>query len=98
MTRFALLAALLAAGTAHAGGLGRPNNISARGVGMGGAWTAFADDATAVWFNPAALSDIDPQVNVGAEVVVGPRSYTPVADDGTRGPAQKATVVAPLPS
>jgi len=98
MNRLVLLTTILAAGTAHAGGLGRPNIISARGVGMGGAWTAFADDATAVWFNPATLSDIDPQVNVGAEVVVGPRSYTPVADDGTRGPAQKATVVAPLPS
>lgn len=85
-------------GVAHAGGLGRPNGISARGVGMGGAWTAFADDSTAVYFNPAALSEVEPQANVGAEVVVGPRTYTPVADDGTRGPAQKATVVAPVPS
>ncbi len=92
------LALILASATAHAGGLGRPNNISARGVGMGGAWTAWADDATAVWFNPAALSDVEPQVDVGAEIVIGPRTYTPVADDGTRGTPQKATVVAPVPS
>jgi len=65
---------------------------------MGGAWTAWADDASAVYFNPAALDDADQQVDVGGELVVGPRSYTPVADDGTRGAAQKATVVAPLPS
>ena len=89
---------VLGAATAHAGGLGRPNGISARGVGMGGAFTAWADDATAIYFNPAALDAIDPHVMVGGELVLGPRSYTPVADDGTRGPAQEATVVAPVPS
>ncbi len=94
----AALSLILVGSVAHAGGLGRPNGISARGVGMGGAWTAFADDSTAVWFNPGALSEVEQQANVGAEVVVGPRTYTPVADDGTRGPAQKATVVAPVPS
>lgn len=83
---------------AHAGGLGRPNGISARGTGMGGAWTAWVDDATAVWFNPAALSEAAPQVDVGGELVIGPRSYTPIADDGTRGAKQEATVIAPLPS
>lgn len=98
MNRLALLAVVLAAGTADAGGLGRPNNISARGVGMGGAWVAFADDATAVYFNPAALSDAEPQIQVGAELVIGPRSYTPLMADGTSGPAQKATAFAPLPS
>lgn len=92
------LALVLVASTANAGGLGRPNGISARGVGMGGAWTAWVDDATAVWFNPAALSEAEPQIDVGGELVVGPRTYTPVADDGTRGAAQKATVVAPVPS
>ena len=92
------LALLLVATSARAGGLGRPNGISAHGVGMGGAFTAWADDATAVYFNPAALDVIDPHVMVGGELVVGPRSYTPIADDGSRGDAQKATAVAPLPS
>jgi len=95
--RVALSIALVSS-VAHAGGLGRPNGISARGTGMGGAWTAFADDATAVWFNPAAMSEAEPQANVGGELVIGPRTYTPVADDGTRGSAQDATVVAPVPS
>src|SRR5438128_11407472 len=101
MKKRVILASLLfglLAPAAHAGGLGRPNTISARGVGMGGAWVAFVDDASAVYFNPAAMTEADPQASVGAEIVVGPRTYTPVADDSTRGPAQKATVVAPVPS
>ena len=93
-----VLGLLLVPAIASAGGLGRPNGISARGVGMGGAWSAWVDDATAVFFNPAAMSDVDQQVQVGGELVVGPRSYTPLADDGTRGPAQKTTVVAPVPA
>lgn len=84
--------------TAHAGGLERPNGISARGSGMGGAWCALADDATAIWFNPGALDATDPQVMIGGEYVYGPRSYTPLAMDGTHGPAQKATVSSPVPS
>jgi long-chain fatty acid transport protein len=94
--RFALL--VLVCSTAHAGGLQRPNGISARGAGMGGAWTAFADDASAVYFNPAALDDAEQQVDVGGELVAGPRSYTPVADDGTKGATQKTTIIAPAPS
>ena len=88
---------LAAAGTAQAGGLQRPNGVSARGTGMGGAWNVWADDATAVYFNPAALDNADEELEVGAEYVYGPRSYTPLADDGTKGPAQKTTVSAPLP-
>ena len=91
-------AILVVSSTAYAGGLERPNGISARGTGMGGAFTAWADDATAVWFNPGALDAVDPQVHVGGELVVGPRSYVPVAADGTRGASQDATLVAPTPS
>ena len=89
---------LLAAANAHGGGLERPSGISARGVGMGGAFAAWADDATAVYFDPAALDDTESHVLVGGELVLNPRSYTPLADDGTHGDAQKATVVAPLPA
>ena len=59
-------------GTAYAAARRGPNGISARGVGMGGAWTAFADDPTAICFNPAALDDLDSQVMVGGEFVVRP--------------------------
>ena len=82
----------------------RPNGISARGVGMGGACHAFADDATAVYFNPGALDDLDSQVMVGGELVYGPRTYTPsrptargrrARHDGRRaGAARSASSVA----
>ena len=88
---------LLAAGSASAGGLQRPNGISARGTGMGGAWNVWADDATAVYFNPAALDNAEEEVEIGGEYVYGPRTYTPILDDGTKGPAQKTTVASPLP-
>lgn len=89
---------LVAAGTAHAGGLQRTNGISARGTGMGGAWCAWADDASAVYFNPAAMDAADSEVDVGGEFVTAPRSYTPVASDGTRGEPQKTTIASPVPT
>ena len=96
LTTTSLVVAL--AGTASAGGLQRPSGISPRGTGMGGAFVAFADDPSAIYFNPAALDAMDPQIMVGGELVYGPRTYTPVAADGTRGPEQSTTIVAPVPS
>jgi long-chain fatty acid transport protein len=95
--RFASIAIVLLAGTAHAGGLQRPNGISARGTGMGGAWNTFADDPTAIWFNPGALDDVDSQVMLGGELVYGPREYTPMTSMGP-GAKQEATILSPVPS
>jgi long-chain fatty acid transport protein len=92
------LALVLVGGSAAAGGLVRPNGISARGVGMGGAWVAWADDATATFFNPAALDVTSAHVLLGGELVYGPRSYVPLETDGTHGPSQDAATVAPVPS
>ncbi len=63
---------------AHAGGLARPNPISARSVGIGGAFSAIADDPTALHFNPAGIALL-PGLNVmvGGEFVKAPRTYTP---------------------
>jgi long-chain fatty acid transport protein len=83
---------------ADAGGLARPNPISARGVGMGGAFTALADDVTALHFNPAALGEVAPVVSIGGELVIAPRTYTPLRADGTHGPDQKTTPIVPLPA
>jgi long-chain fatty acid transport protein len=93
---FALVAAL--GGSAHAGGTQRPNGISARGVSMGGAWTALADDATAIYFNPGALDAIDPHVMIGAEYIIGPRKYTPLLPDGTSGEPESTTIASPAPT
>lgn len=92
------MALLLVSGTAYAGGTSRPNLISARGVGIGGAFTGIADDPTAVYFNPAGLDDLDSQVMVGGELVYGPRSYVPLNNDGTSGAPQDTSVVAPVPA
>jgi long-chain fatty acid transport protein len=89
---------MLAPRPAHAGGLERPNGVSARGVGMGGAWAAWVDDATAVFFNPAALSYAAPEVSIGGELVLGPRSYTPLNPDGSAGAKQTSSTTQPLPS
>jgi long-chain fatty acid transport protein len=94
-----VLALLLISSTAYAGGTVRPNpGISARGLGMGGAWAAWVDDPTAIYFNPGALDAIDPQVMVGAELVIGPRRYTPLNADGTSGEPQTTTIASPVPT
>lgn len=98
MMKRAIAVALLAATPAHAGGLGRPNPISARGVGFGGAFAALADDVTALHFNPAALSEVAPVVSIGGELVIAPRKYTPIKPDGSTGEAQTTTPVVPLPA
>lgn len=92
MKRLALLL-VAASTTADAGGTQRPNALSARGVGLGGAWTALADDPTAIYFNPGALDAVAPQIMIGGELVVAPRSYTPVS-----GESQDTTIVAPVPT
>lgn len=94
-----LLAGVAGGGAAHAGGLARPNNISARGVSLGGAFVAVADDATAWHFNPAGAAFADPGLHLGAEVVIAPRTFVPVDADGNRGPVQAPdTPVVPLPA
>jgi long-chain fatty acid transport protein len=80
------LAAVLPA-RAFAGGLARPNIISPRAVGLGGAFTAVADDVSALHYNPAGLA-LQPMggVFLGVEAVRAPRRYTPITlaeDDAT---------------
>lgn len=49
---------LLHIGSAVAGGLSTPGQ-SARSVGMGGAFSALADDGAAIFYNPAGIAQID---------------------------------------
>lgn len=97
MKRLGLLVLLIGA-TAHAGGLERPNQISARGVGLGGAFAGIADDGSAWYFNPAGAAWADDAVMIGGELIYAPRTYTPVDATGTRGADQTATAFSPLPS
>lgn len=98
MKRLAL-ALLATTGTAHAGGVERPNGIGARAVGQGGAFAAIADDATAWHWNPAGAALAAPNVVVGGELVIAPRSYLPIDADGTRGDVQRPdTPIVPAPA
>jgi long-chain fatty acid transport protein len=70
----------LISSTVLAAGLQRPNVGGARAVGMGGAYTAVADDPSAVWFNPAGLAFYgDNVVLLGGELVLLDRAYQPAA-------------------
>ena len=64
-----------------AAGLSRPNMNGARAIGLGGAFTAVADDPTAMWYNPGAPAFFgDNVVYLGGELVLTGREYTPSAD------------------
>jgi long-chain fatty acid transport protein len=66
---------------ARGAGLSRPNVVGARAVGLGGAFTAVADDPTAVWHNPSGIAIYgDNVVYLGGELVILGRSYTPDAN------------------
>lgn len=67
MRRSAVLCILMmfAATTAFAGGF-QVTAQGARAMGMGMAWTAVADDASAVYYNPAGLAFQPTQVTAGA--------------------------------
>ncbi len=55
----AVLAALPAAGFAAETAAFLDIGVGARGIGMGGAFTALADDASAVYWNPAGLARLE---------------------------------------
>ena len=75
-----LVASLLGAPRAWGAGLARPNVVGARAIGLGGAFTAVADDPTAVWHNPAGTAIYgDNTFYFGSELVFTQRSYTPDA-------------------
>lgn len=101
---FALLAGT--ALSAHAGGLARPNPVSARSVGIGGAFSAIADDPTALHFNPAGIALLPGlDIMVGGEFVKAPRTYTPKSafcdanpGDAACQPQSPTAPIRPLPT
>src|SRR5687768_14032243 len=90
-----VLAAILALApaTAAAGGLARPNGGSPRSVGMGGAFTAVADDPYCLHANPAGCASAVLSALASIELIFAPRSYEPA--DGSA--SQDANVIAPAP-
>src|SRR3990172_6276556 len=71
-TRFVLLLSLLFwAGLVVAGGLSTPGQ-GARALSMAGAFTAVADDGSAIYYTPAGISQID-----GTAIEAGAASISP---------------------
>jgi len=84
----------LAVRDARGAGLERPNVVGARAIGIGGGYTAIADDPTAVWHNPAGTAFYgDNDFYLGGELVMLRRSYTPDAQSplGQAGITNKIT-------
>lgn len=95
MSRLVVVTAItLFASHAFGAGLERPNVVGARAIGLGGGFTAVADDPTAVWHNPAGTVIYgDNVVYLGGELVLTQRSYTPDAQSplGQAGVTNKLT-------
>ncbi len=69
--------ALFFSTAATAGGFYIPEQ-GVRGMAMGNAYTAIADDASAIWFNPAGIGFQDGTViTAGADVITPTNEFTP---------------------
>jgi long-chain fatty acid transport protein len=91
--RWLTLGLVLGAARAHGAGLERPNVLGPRAIGLGGAFSAVADDPTAVWHNPAGTAIYgDNVVYLGGDLLLLGRSYTPSADSPLGMAGQTGTV------
>ncbi len=83
----ALMALLALASTSHATGF-RITAQGAKAMGMGGTFAGQADDPSAIYYNPAGITQIDgTQVQVGATIIHNPgTSFTPFPGQPTINP------------
>jgi len=91
-----LLTFLLWGGPVSAGGLSTPGQ-GARALSMAGAYTAVADDGSAVFYNPAGVSQIDGTTIEGGVAVVAPQlRYRPpggATEESTKGAVAPALFI-----
>jgi long-chain fatty acid transport protein len=88
-----ILSFLLWGGSVYAGGLSTPGQ-GARALGMGGAFTAVADDGSAIYYNPAGMCQIDgTQIEAGIALIYPEIRYTM-----PNGVTEKSTKSALLPT
>lgn len=83
---FSLLSFLLWGGPVLAGGLSTPGQ-GARALSMAGAFTAVADDGSAVFYNPAGISQIDGTLVEGGIAFI----YPEIRYTMTNGATEKST-------
>ncbi|MDX8402612.1 MAG: outer membrane protein transport protein [Mariprofundaceae bacterium] len=86
-----VLAMTLAASAAQAGGFFIPEQ-GARAVGMGNAFTGLADDASANWYNPAALAFQPDSASASLDLIRPRNDYS---TGGQSYSAKKETFVVP---
>ena len=80
--------------SALAGGIAVPEQ-GTKAIGMGNAFTAVADDASAIWFNPAGIAFQDGVVvTLGTDFIMPNTDYQPLAGGATISP-KKSTFVVP---
>lgn len=74
----ACLCLCLIANTAYATGLSKSVNVGPKAIGMGGAFVGIADDATAIYHNPAGITQLDGHhFYIGADSLVAKSEFTP---------------------
>ena len=62
----------------QATGLSKPVNIGPKAIGMGGAFVGIADDPTAIYHNPAGMTQLKShQLHFGLDALITDLNYTP---------------------
>lgn len=70
--------ALFASTPLLASGLSKPVNVGPKAIGMGGAFVGIADDVTAIYHNPAGISQLKGHnFFLGADTLITDLDYTP---------------------
>jgi|JI10StandDraft_1071094.scaffolds.fasta_scaffold46149_1 long-chain fatty acid transport protein len=64
-----------------ASGFSKPVNVGPKAIGMGGAFVGVADDTTAIFHNPAGMSQLkaDHNIQLGADTLITQLDYEPPA-------------------
>jgi long-chain fatty acid transport protein len=96
MKKITFITLLLLTSQSFASGLTKPVWVGPKAIGMGGAFVGVADDTTAIFHNPAGISQLqaDHNFQLGADTLITNLDYTPPA--GTLEKADRS--ILPVPS
>ena len=96
MKKIITISITLLASQVFASGLSKPVWVGPKAIGMGGAFVGVADDTTAMFHNPAGITQLkhDHNIQIGADSLITNLNYTPPA--GTTEKAQREFL--PVPS
>ena len=78
MKKIIVAGLVLLTSQAFASGLSKPVWVGAKAIGMGGAFVGVADDTTAMFHNPAGISQLkyDHNLQIGADSLITQEDYT----------------------